>query len=77
MNYHEIVKKLVGPIKPVGSSETDSVRFENLKILTALVENLIMDINDVGFENQGSQFASMKKAGEYATDFINRISLNK
>ncbi len=37
MTNHEIVKKIIGQIKPVGSTEIDNERFENLKATIELV----------------------------------------
>jgi hypothetical protein len=73
MELHEIVKKLVGEINPVGASHIDSQRFENLKTLISLVDALLNDIDYVS-TFQGRQEASLKKAGLFADDFLNDIS---
>jgi hypothetical protein len=73
MNHHEIVKKLIGRINPVGETNMDNERFKNLKELTALVENLITDIDDMAFNNRDAHEFSVKRAATYATEFLDRI----
>ena len=70
MDLHEIVKKLVGKINPVGETNADNERFENLKVLCALVDNLIMDIDDMSFQNKDAHEFSVKRASEYAEKFL-------
>jgi hypothetical protein len=36
MEIYDVVNKLVGPIMPVGKTETDETRFENLRVMTEL-----------------------------------------
>lgn len=68
--------KLVGKINPVGESNTDSERFENLKLLCDLVEELLIGITDVANENKDRYESSMKRAGDYAQNFLtNRLGI--
>jgi len=69
MNIYEIVKKLTGNIEPVGETNVDAKRLENLKTQCQLVEKLLDDIRVVT-KYQNCQEYSMKKAGEYAAKFI-------
>ena len=66
MEYYEIVKKLIGPVMPVGSSHVDDVRFYNLVELVSLLDKLLYDINQVA-KNKTRHEHSMKKAGELAS----------
>lgn len=72
MELKEIVEKLVGPIQPIGETNTDNARFENLKVLCDLVEGLIVEIDDVTVQHADSYEASRKRAGEFAADFMTR-----
>jgi len=72
MDLHEIVKKLVGKINPVGETTTDNERFENLRVLCGLVENLIIDIDNVNYQNKQSHEYSVKRAAEYADNFLTK-----
>lgn len=47
MTHHDIVKKLIGPINPVGDSAIDKERLENLKDFCTLVESLVYDLDDL------------------------------
>jgi hypothetical protein len=74
MDIHEIVKKLVGPIDPVGESNTDDIRFENLKIMTELVDELLTDIDHVASNRDRAEY-SMKRAGEHASKFYDDLGI--
>lgn len=73
MNYTEIVNKLIGKITPIGESNTDKERFDNLTAMCGLVNNLIIQIHSVAVVNKDSHEASRKKAGIYAEDFLKEI----
>lgn len=70
MNYTEIVEKLIGPIRPIGKSEVDSERFENLKEMCELVNNLVQKIDAVEYDNRGAHEYSVKQARDYAGKFL-------
>lgn len=69
MTNYEIVKKIIGQIKPVGSTEIDNERFENLKATIELVEVLMAEIEYVAKGSNAHEY-SIKRAGEYASDFL-------
>ena len=75
MTVYDVVKKLVGPISPIGESNVDDERFENLKTMTDLVGRLLEDIDDVATFETGRQEYSRKRAGEYADKFLTRIGI--
>jgi hypothetical protein len=72
MTHHEVVKKLIGEIRPVGETNTDNERFENLKVMCDLVNNLILDIDDMAFTNKDAYQFSVKRASEYASNFLTK-----
>lgn len=63
---------MIGPIDPVGSSETDSIRLGNLEELCQAVMEILIDIKDVA-KNQSRYEHSMRKAGIVAAQFINEV----
>jgi len=72
MKNYDVVTKLIGSINPIGESNTDSKRFENLKEMTELVQELLSDISRVAsYKNQYEH--SVKKAGEYAYKFLKEV----
>ena len=66
---HEIVEKLVGPIRPQGEGFIDEQRMENLKATMDLVDALLSDIGSVA-RLHDSHLHSVRKAGEHARAFL-------
>lgn len=66
----DVVKKLVGPIEPIGDSGADKERLSNLQAMTALIDGLLAEVSRVGVDNAGSYEHSVKHAGKFANDFI-------
>ena len=73
MNIYDVVTKLVGKIKPIGEANTDNERFDNLKVLLSLVDNLLADIDDLEFNCKNSHESSVKRASDLAGEFLTRI----
>jgi len=69
MEIKDVVMKLIGPVEPVGETNTDNARFEHLNELCGLVEDLVSEINRV-CPNKDSYEYSVKRAGEYAYNFL-------
>ena len=76
MEIYDVTVKLVGPINPIGETQTDNERFENLKTMTDLVDKLLTDIDAV-ISNKSRHEFSMKKAGEYADEFFDRLNIKE
>lgn len=72
MEVKEIVQKLIGPIYPVGKSEVDAERLENLKKMCELVDDLITEIDSVAYHNRHSREASVKACAEFASAFLDK-----
>lgn len=70
LELKDIVMKLVGNINPIGETNTDNDRFENLKNLCELVDDLVGKINDVSYKNKDSREFSVKRASDYANKFL-------
>lgn len=68
----EIIENLVGEINPVGETNEDEVRFENLKVMCDLVNSLISKIDDVAYKNKDSYEFSIKRSAEYAGKFLTK-----
>ncbi len=71
IDIYSVVQKLVGSVTPVGDSSIDHKRFENLKTLTGLVDQLVRDIDAVSTGSTAHQH-SIKKAAEFAGDFLTK-----
>lgn len=69
-NILEVINKLVGAINPVGESHTDGQRFENLKVMCDIVNDLVRQIDDVSYRNRDAYESSIQKASKYANTFL-------
>lgn len=76
MELIDVVRKLIGPVDPVGETHTDNERFENLKQLTELVDYLVGDIDKV-IVNKNRPEYSMKRAGEFAEHFLTKLGIEE
>ncbi len=77
IDIYELVKKLVGEIEPVGETHIDDKRFENLKKIIELMDNLLTEIDDIYFQNKDKQEYSIKRAVKYIDDFFNRLGIKE
>ena len=66
----DIVRKIVGPIRPVGETNEDNERFENLKVMCKLIEGLLNDVERVGYDYRNAHEFSKKRASTHAQKFI-------
>ena len=67
-----VTKKLLGDIDPVGETNIDEKRLENLEETIQLVDGLIYDIFQVSL-NKNSQYHSMKMSGERAYKYLKSL----
>ena len=72
MEMIDVIRKLIGPIIPVGDSRADEERFVNLVKTIHIVDKLLFDIDRVS-ASKGRQEASMNKAGERAMKFLESL----
>ena len=72
---YEVVKGLIGNIRPVGCSCTDEINFENLKVMTKLTNMLLAEIDDIDQMYRNSHEFSVKRAAEHCADFLTRIGI--
>ena len=74
MDAYEVVTRLIGPIEPIGETNADERRFENLKVMTELVDSLLIDIHSVSHNTTRAEY-SMQRAGKFARDFLVEIGI--
>ena len=77
MSLHEVVKKLVGPISPVGETNEDNRRFENLKVTADLVDSLLSEMDDIVYRTSSNQEHSIKRAVGFIEKFFDSIGIEK
>lgn len=74
MNHTEILKKLIGPVSPVGETNEDDRRFENLQAMCVVANDLIVELNRIAIKNKRASEYSVKRAGEYADNCLKNIT---
>jgi hypothetical protein len=72
MDIYDVVKKIVGPINPVGKTEADDVRLESLELTIGLIDALLIDIRYVASYKDCEEF-SRSRAGKRAENFLKDI----
>lgn len=70
MTNTDVVEKLIGKINPVGESNTDEERFNNLQEMCKLVNELVTKIDDVVVRHQNDNAYSIKRSADYAKNFL-------
>ena len=75
MSLHEVVKKLVGPISPVGETNEDNRRFENLKVTADLVDSLLSEMDDIVYRKSNNQEYSIKRAVDFVIKFMDDMGI--
>jgi len=73
MEIYDVVKKLTGEIEPVGSSHIDKERFENLKVMVSLLNEILTDLECIRYDNQNMQEDSIKQCVKCIEDFYKYI----
>lgn len=73
MTNYDVVKKMIGAIRPVGETNTDNERFENLKAMCKLMDEIDTALNDVVWDFRNSQEYLIKRSVEYADNFLKKI----
>ena len=69
MILYEIMNTLIGPIEPMGETNADARRIENLEVMIEVVAMLLDDIHELTRFN-GRPEASIKKISNRATEFM-------
>jgi len=77
MDYKLIVMKLIGKIDPVGDTNIDNERMENLKNLCQLVNELVGEIAEVEYINKASYEHSVKAMANYAGKFLDKLGIKE
>jgi len=76
MEIYDVVVKLVGQIKPVGETNEDNRRFENLKVMTELIDLLICDIEGVASQKNRQEY-SIGHAGKFADNYLKELGIEE
>lgn len=72
MTNFDIVKKLIGDIHPVGETYTDEERFENIRAMALLAEEIIAEL-EKEIKNDDRYEYSIKRSGTFAKKWFKNI----
>ena len=74
MTNYDVVKKLIGPINPLGCYTRDKERLENLKALCDLMDQIHTDIDNITYKYKDDKQNSVKEIYDYANNFLDKFS---
>lgn len=73
----EIVKKLIGEIRPVGDASIDSKRLENLKAMCELMTEIHCAIDAVAYDFKDDKQSSVKACCDFANKYIDSLGIKE
>lgn len=73
MKYADLIDKFVGPVNPIGETNEDDRRFENLKLLCDLTHLTIDKLVDVRENSKNREEYSIKRAFHLADEALRTI----
>lgn len=73
MTNFDVVKKLIGEIRPVGDAAIDPQRLENLKAMCELMDEIHSAIDAVAYDFKDDKQGSVKACCDYATKFLDKL----
>lgn len=68
----KVITSLIGDVNPIGETNFDNARFQNLQVLCGVVEELIVVIDNVSWKNKDAHEYSVKRAAEFADNFLSK-----
>lgn len=77
MNYLEIVNRLIGKIEPIGETNVDNIRLENIKNMIELMKDLHIQIDNIAYYNKDRHEHSMKEIGKLANDYLDWLGIKE
>ena len=77
MTNYDVVKRLIGPIRPTGDASRDSQIYQNLKTMCELMDQIHTDIDAVSYDFKDDKQASVVKCCEYANKFLDKIGIKE
>ncbi len=75
MTIHEILRKLIGKIKPIGETNTDNIRYENLNIQLKLMKELNSEIISIAYELRNRQEFSISRSVKLCNKYLDDLKI--
>lgn len=76
MDNYDVIKKLIGPIQPVGSTHVDAERYRNLEETISVVDRLLSDIDRIATKKKAPEH-SIKRAANRASKFFDDLGIEQ
>jgi len=77
MTNYDVVKKIIGPVRPLGDASKDYEILDNLKKLCELHQEIHLAIEAVVYDFKDNQQGSIKACCEYASKYLDSLSINE
>jgi len=75
MTNYDVVKKLIGDVRPKGDASRDYQILENLKALIELHAEIHKAIDDVAYDFKDDKQSSVKMCCEEASKYIDSLGI--
>ena len=75
MTNYDVVKKLIGDVRPKGDASRDYQILENLKALIELHSEIHKAIDDVAYDFKDDKQASVKMCCDEANKYIDSLGI--
>lgn len=75
MTNYDVVKKLIGDIRPIGDASRDVQILENLKAMCELMDEIHTAIDAVGYDFKDDKQNSVVACCEYANKFLDKLGI--
>ncbi len=75
MENYDVVKKLIGDIRPKGDASRDYEILENLKAMCKLHEEIHIAIDAVAYDFKDDKQGSVKICRDYANTFLDKLGI--
>lgn len=73
LSCEEIVKRILGPTYPLGEHGADAERLQNVRRMTALVDDLLNHLRLLAKQSSSSE-ASVRAIGDHAKEFLRYLA---
>jgi hypothetical protein len=75
MTNYEVVKKLIGDVRPKGDASRDYKILENLKALIQLHSEIHKAIDDVAYDYKDSKEGTIKMCQQEASKYLDSLGI--
>ena len=75
MTNYEIVKRLIGNVRPLGDASRDSEILDNLKELCKLHAEIHKAIDDIAYDFKDDKQGSVKACCDYANNYLDSLGI--